>query len=97
LRLKGTAMTFLLLATLLYFLPALVAHNKRDFAAIFIVNLLFGWTVIGWIIALIWACAAESKPRVLVVAGPTPAHYCCRCGALTPVGGRFCGVCGTPL
>lgn len=90
-------MTFLLFATLLYFLPALVAHNKRDFAAIFIVNLLFGWTVIGWIIALIWACAAELKPRVLVVAGPAPAHYCCRCGALAPLEGRFCGVCGTPL
>jgi Superinfection immunity protein len=90
-------MTFLVLGTLLYFLPALIAHNKRDFTAIFIVNLLFGWTVIGWIIALVWACAAEPKPHVLMLAGPAQAHYCCRCGALTPIGGRFCGVCGTLL
>jgi Superinfection immunity protein len=90
-------MTFLLFGTLLYFLPSIIAHNKRDFAAIFLVNLLFGWTVIGWIIALVWACAADVKPHVLVVAGPTPTHYCCRCGALAAAGGRFCGVCGTPL
>lgn len=91
-------MTALLFATLLYFLPALIAHNKRDFTAIFIVNLLFGWTVVGWIIALVWACAAEPKPHVMVVAGPAGlARYCCRCGAMTAVGGRFCGVCGVPL
>lgn len=91
-------MTFLVLATLLYFLPAIIAHNKRDFAAILIVNLLFGWTVIGWIVALIWACAAEVKPLVLVVAGPTGlARYCCRCGAVASHGGRFCAVCGSPL
>lgn len=90
-------MTLLLVATLLYFVPALIAHNKRDFAAIFIVNLLFGWTFIGWIIALVWACAADPKPHVLMLAGPAQAHYCCRCGALTPVGGRFCRVCGTAL
>jgi Superinfection immunity protein len=90
-------MTFLLCAALLYFLPAVIAHNKRDFAAIFIVNLLFGWTVFGWIIALVWACTAEVKPHVLVVAGPAVALYCSRCGAMAVAGGRFCGVCGTPL
>lgn len=90
-------MLTLLIVTFLYFVPAIIAHNKRDFTAIFIVDLLFGWTFIGWIIALIWACAAEPKPHVLVVAGPTPANYCCRCGALTVTGGRFCGHCGSVL
>jgi Superinfection immunity protein len=88
---------FLFFAILLYFVPSILAHKKRDFPVIFVVNLLFGWTVIGWIIALVWACAAEVRPQVLVVAGPTPAGYCCRCGALRVVGGRFCGVCGTAL
>jgi hypothetical protein len=90
-------MLFILCGIFLYFLPAFIAHNKRDFAAIFLVNLLFGWTVIGWIIALIWACAAETKPHVVMVAGAVSARYCCRCGALAVAGGRFCGVCGTPL
>jgi Superinfection immunity protein len=90
-------MIFLFSAILLYFVPSIIAHKKRDFPAIFIVNLLFGWTVVGWIIALVWACAAEARPQVLVVAGPAGARYCCRCGALTVAGGRFCGVCGAAL
>lgn len=41
----------------LYFLPSIVAkhtHNKR-FNAVFILNVVAGWTVIGWAIALVWA------------------------------------------
>jgi len=90
-------MLLVLFGIFLYFLPSIIAHNKRDFAAILLVNLLFGWTVIGWIIALVWACAAEHKPHVLVVAGGVPGRFCCRCGALAVPGGRFCGVCGAPL
>ena len=91
-------MLFVLAGIFLYFLPSIIAHNKRDFAAILIINLLFGWTVVGWIVALVWACAAEAKPHVLVVAGTAlPARYCCRCGAVAQPGGRFCGVCGAPL
>lgn len=42
---------------LMYFLPSIIAlaRNKRDLLAIFLVNLFFGVTVIGWIVALIWA------------------------------------------
>jgi hypothetical protein len=91
-------MLFVLFATLLYFLPAIIAHNKRDFTAILLVNLFFGWTVIGWIVALIWACAAEAKPQVLMVAGPAAlARYCCHCGAVAPPGGRYCAVCGAHM
>jgi hypothetical protein len=40
-----------------YFLPTITAnwrqHKNAD--AILILNLFLGWTVIGWIIALIWA------------------------------------------
>jgi len=41
----------------LYFLPAIVAfaRSKRDAASIFVLNLLLGWTAIGWVIALVWA------------------------------------------
>ena len=87
-------MTFLLFVTMLYFLPSIVGHKKRDFAGIFILNLLFGWTVIGWIIALIWACAAEDQQRVYAIAGP--ARYCTRCGAMT-AGAHFCPTCARPL
>ena len=41
----------------LYFLPAIVAfaRSKRDAASILVLNLLLGWTAIGWVIALVWA------------------------------------------
>jgi Superinfection immunity protein len=91
-------MLFVLAGIFLYFLPSIIAHNKRDFAAILLLNLFLGWTVIGWIVALVWACAAEVKPHVIMLAaGAVPARFCCRCGAITAPGGRFCGVCGTPL
>ena len=43
--------------------------NQRDtnhLGTIFIINLLFGWTVLGWIAALIWAIV--EKPKVAVIA-----------------------------
>jgi Superinfection immunity protein len=44
----------------LYFLPAIVAairhHPNQN--AIFIQNLLLGWTILGWIVALVWANTA---------------------------------------
>jgi len=40
-----------------YFLPSIVAlvRGKRDTLAICLLNLFLGWTLIGWIIALVWA------------------------------------------
>lgn len=51
--------------TLLYFLPSIVAlaKSKRDLLAIFLLNFFLGWTMIGWIVALVWA-AKNDVPRV---------------------------------
>jgi hypothetical protein len=45
----------------LYFIPTIVAalKGKKNFASIATLNLLLGWTVIGWIIALVWAMAKD--------------------------------------
>ena len=80
---------------LLYFLPAIIGRHKRDAAGIFLLNLFLGWTVIGWIIALIWACTAEPYPHVVQwVAAPAPARYCCQCGTAAYPGSHFCTACG---
>lgn len=39
----------------IYFLPTLYAGKKTGWILVFIVNLLTGWTIIGWIVALIIA------------------------------------------
>ena len=46
----------------LYFLPSIVAfaRSKRDSASILVLNLLLGWTAIGWVIALIWAVKTDA-------------------------------------
>jgi len=53
------AQTFLLLVVflILYLLPTKVAESrhKRNIWAIFTLNLLLGWTVVGWIAAMVWA------------------------------------------
>ena len=74
-------LTFLILTVLaiatgtaVYFLPAIVAgaRRARHFAGIFILDLLFGWTVVGWLGTLIWACADEpEKP-----ASRVPCPFC---------------------
>jgi len=40
-----------------YFLPSIVAlvRGKRDSLSICLLNFFLGWTLIGWIIALVWA------------------------------------------
>ena len=86
-------MTFLLLATLLYFLPAILGRNKADFTGILLLNLLLGWTVVGWFVALIWACASDSVAPVRYVP-VSSGRFCSSCGALGPTGARYCGSCG---
>ncbi len=48
----------------LYFLPAFVAYGRghHQKAAIGMLNIFLGWTVLGWIVALIWAVTAIKAP-----------------------------------
>ena len=86
-------MLFLIFSVLLYFLPTLIARDKPDVMAVFLVNLLLGWTVIGWFVALVWACAAERYIPVRMVP-VSSGRFCSRCGTLSPLGAHFCPACG---
>jgi len=87
---------FLLVSLFLYFLPAYLARSKSKSLAIFVLNLLTGWTFIGWIAALIWALSSE--PQRQVAAPPQPAagggFFCTTCGKPCVAGARFCSSCG---
>ena len=41
----------------MYFLPSIIAivRSKRDVTAIILLNLFLGWTMIGWVVSLVWA------------------------------------------
>ena len=55
----------LIIGGIIYFLPTIIvlARGRNDGCGIFLVNLFFGATVIGWVIALIWSLSGEGKRR----------------------------------
>jgi hypothetical protein len=50
-------MHFLIFALALYFVPAIVAaaRHTHNATGILLINIFFGWTVIGWFAALLMA------------------------------------------
>ena len=67
----------LLVALMLYFLPWCLAKMRKhhNSLAIGLLNLLLGWTVIGWIVALVWAATAvqpQVSPSTPVPEPPQP-------------------------
>jgi hypothetical protein len=79
----------------LYFLPSIIAHKKRNESAIVTLNLLLGWTVLGWVIALVWALTNDPKIKVNVqLSHPI---FCQLCGRYSPHNSTFCASCGSQL
>ncbi len=54
-----------------YLVPTVVAayRDLPDKHAIFFLNLLLGWTVIGWLAALVWACSSTSTAQPIAARG----------------------------
>jgi hypothetical protein len=46
-----------------YLVPTFVAfeRRKRNAGAICALNLLLGWTFVGWVVALVWALTLDPK------------------------------------
>ena len=85
-------MVFIFLGILVYFLPAINGytrkHPKRDL--ILLVDLLLGWSLIGWLIALIWSYSGPNYSKVKIIkcphcGGDIEASYttCKHCGKST--------------
>lgn len=53
------SLLFIGLGLLLYFLPSIVGRRKNNALAIFVLNLFLGWTFVGWVVALVWACTKD--------------------------------------
>jgi len=52
-----------ILGLLLYFAPTIIAGSRdaKHGVAIFALNLLLGWTFVGWAAALVWAAADDKR------------------------------------
>ena len=59
----------ILLGSFIYFLPTLNCFirwgrpTKKNWRAIFLLNLLTGWTIIGWIVAAVWSETVDSPEK----------------------------------
>lgn len=67
---------FVLPLLVLHFLPTIIAGYRHadHFGWILVVNLLLGWTVIGWIVALIWAFCDAPRYYVHYLPPPQPPY-----------------------
>lgn len=52
-----------IIGLIVYFLPAVVAfkRNHTNKVAILVLDILLGWTFIGWVIALVWAFTGNTS------------------------------------
>lgn len=55
-----------------YLSPTIMAYTRRhqNRGAILLMNLFLGWTLLGWITALVWAATSVERPRRAT--SPTP-------------------------
>jgi len=44
----------------IYFAPSIIGYNKKGAFLIIICNLLFGWTLIGWVICFAWSAMSTN-------------------------------------
>ena len=58
---------WLVMLTLLYFIPSIIAFSRHHHnrTAIKRLNVVLGWSVLGWIAALVWALISFRRGRAI--------------------------------
>ena len=56
------------LSFIVYFIPTMIAWDRghKNTAALFALNILLGWTFLGWAAALVWALMSQDKRKKVV-------------------------------
>lgn len=59
----GGAIAVIVVGLFIYFIPAIVANSgkRKNATAITVLNIVLGWTLLGWVVALVWACCNDSN------------------------------------
>ncbi len=64
----------LIVGVVVYFIPSIIAllRMKKNLFAIIALNFFLGWSLIGWVVSLVWSLSSDSKPQKIIVNQQTP-------------------------
>jgi hypothetical protein len=91
-----------ILLFVVYFFPSFIGWRRRhhNAGAIFVLNLLLGWTVLGWAAALVWASTRTEAPILCPAPATSPGgdgpRTCKRCQGRGSYLDTSCPFCGAP-
>ncbi|MBN8854357.1 MAG: hypothetical protein BGO55_08165 [Sphingobacteriales bacterium 50-39] len=70
----GLASWILFVLLVPYFLPTIIAilRQKTNTGSIFALNFFLGWSLIGWVVALIWALSSDNLRNQTVIVNNMP-------------------------
>lgn len=93
---KVCAFFFFISALALYFSPTISAawRKHKSVGAIFALNLLAGWTFVGWLVALVWSL---TKPDEIVVVTPPVSESGATAATPDANDQRDCPFCAEPI
>jgi hypothetical protein len=70
---ETSGIVLLVLGLALYFIPTIVGWKTKYSSGILLLNLFLGWTVLGWLGALIWAISSPKESSSWI-------YTCSKCG-----------------
>ncbi len=90
-----TMWLMMIVAVALYFMPTIVAGYRRHSSLflILVLNVLLGWTMLGWLLLLIWACLGDSH----TIWGRPAEKKCPYCAEYIKAEAIKCKHCGSDL
>lgn len=93
------AVLFMIGAVVMYFVPAIVAgaFKHPNATGIGVLNFFLGWTVIGWVVALVWAFTLPKPSAETVSADDEGMRACPYCAEPIRAAAIKCKHCGSEL
>ncbi len=82
----------------IYFIPTFVAYDRKmkNKESVLWLNLLLGWTFIGWVVALIWSLI-KSESNESKITLESELKKCPKCAELIKKEATKCKHCGSEL